>query len=136
MNSETPLNASYLSRCEAWLESDPALTSEGLNQTIEKFTRQLQSNIGGDTVVQQDLQDTIDLLNNHLVELLGPDAEEPEILREAPSSQSASASTESLLDLSPLLPLEQQAMNLSREEKQQRLADLLASGVVTQGLGK
>jgi len=41
-----------------------------------------------------------------------------------------------LLDLSPLLPLEQQAMNLSPEEKQQRLADLLARGVVTQGLGK
>jgi len=134
MNSETPLSASYLSRCEAWLESDPTLTSEGLNQTIEKFTRQLQSNKEGDSVLQQDLQDTIDLLNNHLVELLGPDGEEPEAFSEAPSSQSAS--TESLLDLSPLLPLEQHATNLSPEEKQQRLADLLSSGVVTQGLGK
>ncbi len=136
MNSETPQNASYLSRCEAWLESDPALTSEGLNQTIEKFTRQLQSNARGDSGLQQDLQDTIDLLNNHLVELLGPDAEEPEVIGQAPSSKSADTNTEPLLDLSPLLPLEQQAMNLSPEEKRQRLADLLARGVVTQGLGK
>jgi len=136
MNSETPQNASYLSRCETWLESDPALTSEGLNQTIEKFTRQLQSNAGGDSGLQQDLQDTIDLLNNHLVELLGPDAEEPEVIGQAPSSKSADTNIEPLLDLSPLLPLEQQAMNLSPEEKQQRLADLLARGVVTQGLGK
>jgi len=116
------------------LESDPTLTSEGLNQTIEKFTRQLQSSLGADSVLQQDLQDTIDLLNNHLVDLLGPDGEEPEAYSGAPAPQSTN--TEPLLDLSPLLPLEQQAMNLSPEEKQQRLADLLSSGVVTQGLGK
>lgn len=139
MNSETPQTASYLSRCEAWLESDPSLTCDGLNQTIEKFTRQLQSNKTADSALQQDLQDTIELLNNHLVELLGPDVEEPEVLSEVLSPQSALKSTkaaEPLLDLSPLLPLDQQPMNLSAEEKQQRLADLISSGVVTQGLSK
>ena len=74
------------------------------------------------------------------MDLLGPDAEEHEVIskvEQAPRSAPANTrAAEPLLDLSPLLPLESEPMNLSSEEKQQRLADLLSSGLVTQGLGK
>jgi hypothetical protein len=145
MSSEPSQTPTYFSRCQHWLDSDPSLSVEGVEQTIEKFARQLSSEQGLDEAVKEDLQNTLDLLGNHLVELLGPDGESkvsvivedgastPEHVRQPPASAPAD---DSQLDFSPLLPVDEEPLNLSDAEKQQRIQDLLASGAVTRGLAK
>jgi len=142
MSSETVSTTSYFARCQEWLNTESNLSVEGLEQTIEKFSRQLRSEQASEPAVRDDLQDTLDLLSNHLVELLGPDG----ISSSGPSSGASEAgpidtpaagpAVDALLDLSPLQPLDGEVLELSATEKQRRIAEMLAGGAVTRGVSK
>ncbi len=144
MSSDTVSPTSYFARCQQWLDSESNLSVDGLEQTIEKFSRQLRSDQASEPAVQDDLQNTLDLLNNHLVELLGPDGVSTR--QPAPGASGGNASggnsaepgpaVETLLDLSPLQPLEGNVIELSADEKQRRIAEMLAGGAVTRGVAK
>ncbi len=145
MSSDPTQDPSYFSRCQQWLDSDPSLSVEGIEQTIEKFARQLSSGESLSDEVKDDLQNTLDLLSNHLVELLGPDGESQvsvgvgaaeTVAEQVRQPESSLQADESLLDFSPLQPIDEQPLNLSEEEKKQRIRDLLASGAVTRGVAK
>ena len=138
MNTAT----SYLSRCQQWLDSGAAISRAELEQTIAKFTRRLDSGQVVDDGQQQDLQDTLALLHNHWVELVGPDGGTLPVAGDetVPSCPPASASPTAdnagseLLDFTPLIPPAENPVPLSAEEKQQRLTQLLASGRVSKGV--
>ena len=129
---------SYLSRAQQWLDDDDSVTIESLEQTIEKFSRQLREG-AVDADRQKDLQDTLDLLNNYLVEQLGPDVEPSDhktATKAEPDGEVALPSElDGLIDFSPLVPPDDTATEvLSDAEKAQRLSSLLASGKVTRGV--
>lgn len=142
MSTATIPPTSYFARCQQWLDSDSTITVEGLEQTIEKFSRQLGSEQAADSMLKEDLQNTLDLLNNHLVELLGPDGESSlavsvSAAESAPGSpEGDEPSVDTLLDFSPLQPIDTQPLHLSDSEKRERIAEMLARGVVTRGVAK
>lgn len=115
----------YFFRCQQWLSSQTAISTELLEQTLDKFTRQLESLQDEELELADDLMRTMELLDSALSARQAA----------APGVASAAPAAETLLDFSPLVPETAPAPALSAAEKQQRLRQLLTHDGIARGVG-
>jgi hypothetical protein len=120
--------SSYFFRCQQWLGSQSAISTELLEQTLDKFTRQLDSLQDEELELADDLIRTMELLEQAL-------GARQAVSAEPAAAAAAPGAPETLLDFSPLVPDTGPAPVLSAEEKQQRLRQLLAHEGIARGVG-
>jgi|GEM_PF-1346046 len=153
-NATNNSSDSYYQRCVAWLANEAQLSVEALESTIEKFAHQLRTMASAGPELRQDLQATLNLLNEKLAELSPPPGHDIAPATEAAAvvaavSNPASAPVvdgsatgsdgeelEYHFDPSPLTPLDSGEPNatLTAEEKEAKLAELLSSEALSRGM--
>jgi len=132
---------SYFERCQDWLLNGGPKSVEALNGALQGIERKLSALSDRATEDYQDLECTLELLQEQL-ELLAqsqqtqvpPSAPVPEL---APAAQQAQpAIAEPGLDFQGLHPLETQPINLTQQQKQQTLENLLTNPLLVKGMPK
>lgn len=134
--------ASYLDRCQKWINEEFNLTAESVEAVIEQFGRQLEG-VGNDKQqLQIDLKNTIELLNTTLKGLTQQEgervidtSERNQPIDETPISVVDAAAFE--FDPSSLVPdAPEQPIVLTEEERAERLANLLEHSAISLGANR
>lgn len=122
-------NKSYLSRAKSWWESAEDITVETLQQVIGQVTLKLKTlslSPDKDESIQNDLQKTLEFLNDELKTLVGVDklpeanAEQKKVEQEI-----SAASCDYEFDPSPLINYNDvEVIQLAPDEKARRIAEL------------
>jgi hypothetical protein len=132
--------ASYLDRCQKWIDEEFNLTTESVEAVIEQFGRKLQE-VGSDNQdLQIDLKNTIELLNATLKGLVEPEGEgviesseknQPQNDKSIPvvNADTFDFDPSSLVPDTPVEPIA-----LTKEERAERLACLLEHSAITLGV--
>lgn len=125
---------SYFERCQDWLINGEAKTAEALNSALQGVQRKLAAVTDAASDEYQDIECTVELLQEQLEALSNPSAPVATETQAPEAPQQYSADTSALavggevnLDLSGLHPRESQPMNLSEQQKLAALDSLLSS---------
>lgn len=143
---------SYAARCRQWLAAGQNITVQTVVDTIEKFSRQLDQIDEQQQALADDLLETLDLLNDVLMQLelqagvvLAASADVGVNLGTAVSADAAAVTENTavvenaiaapIFDPSPLQDYSDTPVApLSAAEREAKLAELLASGLVSRGV--
>ncbi len=132
MNSE---KSSYLARCQKWLAQTPDVAAQTLVETIEKFTVQLESLTAEREDVAEDLMATLDLLNDALMRLEPDDLAAQPVTAAVSSPAQETPVADAGFDSSSLQRYDgDDVEELTPQERQQRLAQLLSTQGITKGM--
>tara|TARA_B100000446_G_scaffold184352_1_gene206198 strand:+ start:69332 stop:69796 length:465 start_codon:yes stop_codon:yes gene_type:complete len=131
---------SYLDRCKKWINEEFNLTAESVEAVIEQFGRQLQG-VGNDNQeLQIDLKNTIELLNTTLKGLTQQEGEG--VIESSEKNQPGNEKPIPVVnadtfdfDPSSLVPdTPAEPIVLTKEERAERLANLLEHSAITLGV--
>jgi len=131
---------SYFERCQDWLLNGESKSLEALTGALQGIERKLSALSDETTEDFQDLECTVELLQEHMGLLAQP------LQNQAPSSvalvdvppaaQLAPSTTEPALDFQGLHPLDTQPIHLTQEQKAQALESLLSNPLLGKGMPK
>lgn len=132
---------SYFERCQDWLVSGEPKSSEALTGALQGIERKLSALSGDETEDYQDLECTLELLQEQLELLAQPEAHQtPPVAQMTPDAQLAAVeqpvAPEPTLDLQGLHPLDGQPINLNQQQKAQALESLLNNPLLGKGMPK
>lgn len=128
---------SYFERCQDWLINGEAKSEEALHGALQGIERKLAAVSERESEDFQDLECTVELLQEQLELLSQPvPAQVPAAAPVVADAPAAASSAEPALDLQGLHPLETQPIQLNQQEKAQALEDLLSNPLLGKGMPK
>jgi len=132
---------SYFERCQDWLISGETKSAEALTGALQGIERKLSALGDHEAEDYQDLECTLELLQEQLELLSQPVPQQvqpvaPVVLDAQPAAVGTSTAPEPALDLQGLHPLDGQPINLNQQQKAQALESLLSNPWLGKGMPK
>lgn len=124
---------SYFQRAQTWINNNSEITPEQLQQAIDRTAAEASKIEASDNYDQdhlEDLHQTIDLLEQTLVQKLEQKLEQQPVTNEATDTPTQDSSW----DTAPLIDESIEAEPLTDQQKKQALQDLLKQGVIKKGI--